>query len=41
MVLGLVRKKKPRVMWKRDIDVMSVLDVMSAMAAVVTVVLWM
>ena len=31
MVLGFVRKKKPRVMWKRDMEVMSVLDVMRAM----------
>lgn len=31
MVLGFVRKKKPRVMWKRDMEVMIVLDVMRAM----------
>lgn len=34
-VAGLVRKKKPRVRWKRQIEVMIVLADMSAMVAVV------
>ena len=34
MVLGLVRKKKPRVMWKRQREVRIVLAEMSAMVVV-------
>lgn len=33
MVPGFVRKKKPRVMWKRETEVMIVLAEMSAMVA--------
>lgn len=33
IVFGFVRKKKPRVRWKSDTEVMMVLEVMSAMVA--------
>jgi len=39
MVLGLVRKKKPRVMWKRQREVRMVREDMSAIFAVIVVVL--